>query len=1379
MKTLIVLATRWGSKYGGINSFNADLLSAITAAYLRVKVVCIVLHAEEEDIKKAASEHVHLVSIGLPKQVAFTKELEPLANAKLQSGAHALSDADAIVWLGHDRMTGEAALAAAKERGGRSALIHHMSYINYEGRAENSEQAERKRREQENLFKKSDIIFAVGPLLRDAAIDMVEERKVLMLVPGLSEIKAANAPNFFTAFLSGRISEDARKIKQAELGVAAFSSAIDRCTNDPQLPNRLDTNKEPRMRLRGVNMEAGVSANPGGIEQDLKELAEQHAKCYVNLLALPFTTNRADLFEELRRSSVALMPSWHEGFGLVAWEAIAAGTPLIVSKKSGVFKFLEEFEGGIYASLVMPVTILGTTKEPYYSEKDIKELADQIINVAKNPKEAREKAARLREALMTKFTWKYCAETLVDGLSWHDESVESHSVTIVSTIDQNVEIAAVVDGECPLELPSSTWTPGFGHSESALLRAEQSVIAFDSNHESFLVQQLDWARSSEHPFSVRLLLGQAGSGKTRLAIEMCQRLRNSGWLAGFVGTKSDEVKALDWVESTSKPVFVVIDYADSRQETSLNFIERFCTLKRVTPIRLILLARNAAEWWEMLPGIRATCEAILNGHATSGPIEIPPLYKSIEQRRGAYKTACAVFAQKLDLIAPANVPDLSEDYFSNPLYVQMVALAALRGERPTSAEGLARALLNHEQRYWQHALASVGSVALLQAAKLMALASVAGFLKYDAELEKVWETAKCGSSDELQTLFKKLALLYPDRAGLGGLKPDVLGEALLAQVLLRTDGELFLNAILSEANSDFQSKTLTMLSRILQTRDDVAPVAENCITHSFLQCIEDLIAVCASTQGPLPSIAEQAFKRIDADTQSKAAELLTCHFNLDVPSLSGLAVLVGQVIVKNAAERHDNQLHDEEAYSELASALRSLAVDYLRAGMPTQAESYARDASDAYGVLAKSNPKSYESQWIDSLDTFVGILSANAHNREALEIAERVLLIRERLFENDPERYKPELATSLSNYAVLLSKVERVLNALESEKQALKMRRQLARKDPEQFESDLALSLSNYASYLRETGNDSQALNSSRDALEIRRRLAKALPSVYEPAYASSLNNYAALLMDSGKTDEALINAKEAVDIRKRLALLRPDRFNADFATSLDNYGLFLQDYGRDNEATEAIQKSLELRKKLAAEHPDAYEADLASSLDSYARQLRNEGLYVEAIVFLKDSIDCLRRCQERASEVPSIEIELGGLDLQFVTWLAQGNNADIIQYVKGPSTDQFADKRWAKAAFKRACLLAWCGENSFARAVHCGRALEIWRSMSSGWREQTQVEFILIASYLDHSGVLDQIDRLECKRRLSSYSKRRNNRYPVWVTDLASRIGITLKPKS
>ena len=42
-----------------------------------------------------------------------------------------------------------------------------------------------------------------------------------------------------------------------------------------------------------------------------------------------------------------------------------------------------------------------------------------------------------------------------------------------------------------------------------------------------------WLAGSR-PIGVRCLTGRAGSGKTRLALELCERAESNGWLAGFV-----------------------------------------------------------------------------------------------------------------------------------------------------------------------------------------------------------------------------------------------------------------------------------------------------------------------------------------------------------------------------------------------------------------------------------------------------------------------------------------------------------------------------------------------------------------------------------------------------------------------------------------------------------------------------------------------------------------------------------------------------------------------------------------------------------------------------------------------------------------------------
>ena len=384
-KTLIAFSTSWGTKFGGINSFNRDLLSAFAAVTChQAQTICVVLDASQEDIDLAASEQVKLISISCPNEKNFSPSLEAAAWKAIQAAGVVL-DIKETVWLGHDRITGEVALTAGKNRSGRAALIHHMSYGSYEAYAENSALAKSKEEEQKRLFKQADIALAVGPLLRDALADMLDRENVQMLVPGLPDITAKITPKTFKGFLSGRLSDDAKKIKQAHLGVAAFADAIRQTDENSALPNALRGENEPKLTLRGVDFENSDGSYDAVAEQELKQFAERYARRAFTLHALPFTTDRAALFEDLRGASLAMMPSWHEGFGLVAWEAIAAGVPLIVSKKSGVYRLLNEMDTGMYTSLVTSIDVAGSSEEPFFLDKDLGNLAQALIQVAKDP----------------------------------------------------------------------------------------------------------------------------------------------------------------------------------------------------------------------------------------------------------------------------------------------------------------------------------------------------------------------------------------------------------------------------------------------------------------------------------------------------------------------------------------------------------------------------------------------------------------------------------------------------------------------------------------------------------------------------------------------------------------------------------------------------------------------------------------------------------------------------------------------------------------------------------------------------------------------------------------------------------------------------------
>jgi glycosyltransferase involved in cell wall biosynthesis len=1262
--TLIAFSTSWGTRFGGINSFNQDLLVAFAGVtFQQAQTVCVVLEASQEDIESAAAAQVQLISIENRHEKTFSGSLEAAAWVALTATGITF-DINNTVWLGHDRITGEVALAAAEKRGGRTALIHHMSYGSYEAYAENSSLARTKGDEQKSLFERADLTLAVGPLLRDALIDMLDRQSVRMLVPGLPDIKIKNTPRMFKAFLSGRLSDDAKKIKQAHLGVAAFADAIRQSDANSAYPDALRGASEPRLTLRGIDFEKRDSNDNGDAELELKRFAEGYARRAFALHALPFTTDREVLFADLAATSLAMMPSWHEGFGLVAWEAIAAGVPLILSKKSGVFRLLNEADNGLYTALIIPLDVAGSSEEPYFLPQDLSNLAQAIIQVAKDPAGFKQRATRLREALAKQYTWAECARGLVSELGWQ---TADDSQVIPAAQLPTVQPSPEYDARAQLlELPSSSWEPNIGLSDSRLLRAEEAIIPFDPKREPFLREQLEWATSADFPIAIRLLTGVGGVGKTRLALELCDRLRRGGWQVGFLRGDYDVRQAGDLgrqLAKTDQDCCLVVDYAETRQPVLLGLLRALLATQPLRAIRILLLARDGGEWWNLLPSKDVVCEALLEGMASTGPFQLPKLHDSESDRQLAYQLALHTFAKKLDLCAPTHAPRLDEPHFAHPLYVQMAALIALRGERPKSAEALTRTLVSHERRYWQKALTGLSidvEVVEREAALLMSIATLANGIRTSRDIEKIWVAAG-GEQVLLKPLFAALAPLYPGRQGLDGWRPDLLGEGLIAQVLLTAAGPDLLAAVLGQSNQRLRQSSFTLLARLLRNRTDLAQIVENALVQFFVHCVDDLIAACIETPSILPQIAERAFVRLDVQAQGQAAGLLIPHLKFDILPLTGLDVVVSQFLVDKAKRALKKQTL--EAKAEYGRALANLSVALTRDGHGEAALHAAEQAAEIGKSLVKAKPDRYEPALAASLHTYATRLGDQGDVVSALSVSKQVLNMYQKLAKIRPERYEPEVANSLGNYARLLLERGMGEDAFAISRQSLEIRQGLAKNNTSHSESALAMSLSNHATILAALGRTDEGINVAQQALEINARLAKTSPARFEASFATSLNNYASFLFDQGKIDDGIIPAREAMAICQRLAQAKPERFLPDLALSLSNYASFLSEQGRIDDGLVAAKQALEIRQRLSQGNSELFESDLATSLSNYSN-------FLEVLDRSDDAIDAGRAAMEiqrRLAEVTPerFEIDLASSLIRYAEALsAQGRNAEAINAV-------------------------------------------------------------------------------------------------------------------
>ncbi len=1084
--------------------------------------------------------------------------MEPAAWQALQQAVRDLN-VHKTVWLGHDRITGAVALAAAKARGGKSALIHHMSYVHYEQYAESSAVAEQKKGEQTVLFSQADFVLAVGPLLRDALQDMLRgtqhanaEAAVLMLVPGLAEIRALPAPKTFSAFLSGRLTDDASKIKQVFLGIAGFAEAIRQCDEDGAKPDALRGQSQPRLTLRGVDFENSKNGASAAAEQALKTFAQHHAGRVVTIHALPFTDDRQTLFKELSGASVALMPSWHEGFGLVAWEAIAAGVPLIVSNTSGVYALLKEHKSSMYLSLVHPIEVLGHGETPFFQLADKQSLAKLLHDVAKDPAAARSKAARLREAFSSDFTWAHCARQFAAAVGWEQASAATAAPKALPPTAP-VQSPVSTQSNCTnaaLELPRPFWTAGAGLSDSQLLRAEEAVIPFDPAREPFLKAQLDWAHGSEYPVAVRLLIGQGGVGKTRLALEFCERLQPEGWAVGFVRSDCDlrgaEVVGRDIAQSAQNTC-VVLDYAETRQSLLIAFLKS-AQKQPKHKVRVLLLARDGGEWWDKLPEKDTATEALLMGTASSGPFVLPELHDNEAARNGAYQEALHVFATRLQIAPPTNQPSLVEAHFAHPLYIQMAAFLALQGERSISAEALPRALINHERRYWRKALAGQSDFNEhneSQAALLMTLAVLTNGVTTDRSIESIWQRAG-GEKTLLKPLFKLLTPLYPDRQGLQGLRPDLLGEALAAQTLLDDDGQTILSAVLAHGGERERRAALTVLARLLRSRSDINVVIEKTLTANYGRCAEELVQTCIETPSPLSKLAATAFERLARGEQLQIAGVLKKHLRFDVVQLGELDTVVQTTLLAKAVEKYRDKPQSTDRQVEYAEALVHMSITRARNSQHPEALHLSEEGLRIYRILAQSGSIQFRRMLAVALGTHSRCCYEVGQHDSALLAAEEAVEIYRRLSDQEVDGMDVGFASALSKLAACLHHDGQTAESLRASALAIDT---LGETDTELDvwrQKVLCDALICHAVFLCCSGEYEAALSASERGVDIARQMATNWPERVQISVAWALLNRANYLSTTGLYADAIDCADEAFDICRTLADARPTRFLPD-----------------------------------------------------------------------------------------------------------------------------------------------------------------------------------------------------------------------------------------
>lgn len=260
-------------------------------------------------------------------------------------------------------------------------------------------------------------------------------------------------------------------------------------------------------------------------------------------------------------------------------------------------------------------------------------------------------------------------------------------------------------GAALLKDPVWEWLPGM--ADSALLQAEFAVVPFEPREE-LLNGAREWC-SAPDPLGIRLYVGPGGMGKTRLLMQLCRDLAPSGWRAGFLESLSNSFS--EWLAEaifrSGTRILVVVDYAENRpDDVALLLKHAIGRSGQGVKVRIGLLARGEADWWDQLRRSSGLAQALLNGRITEPAIAVGAIAMDEATRLRCFEHAVAAFAARLGR-QPGTLmvkPDLSGEHFGSVLMVHMSALATVEGRSLGTAHDLHSYMLEREQRTWERCL---------------------------------------------------------------------------------------------------------------------------------------------------------------------------------------------------------------------------------------------------------------------------------------------------------------------------------------------------------------------------------------------------------------------------------------------------------------------------------------------------------------------------------------------------------------------------------------------------------------------------------------------------------------------------------------------------
>ena len=384
-------------------------------------------------------------------------------------------------------------------------------------------------------------------------------------------------------------------------------------------------------------------------------------------------------------------------------------------------------------------------------------------------------------------------------------------------------------------------------SWSRLLDPRRELVGFVGREEELAVL-VAWCQD-EDAARLRIVTGLGGVGKTRLAVELAERMKKRSWTCERVadGKEGEAITALRAV--TRGRALLVVDYAETR--VGLKQMLAALAGDQGDGVCVLLLARSAGDWWDQL-GVGEPAIWDLVQAAKAEELALSAVVAADLSDADVIAQAVTSFARELGL--PEKTAEIYGGNGGGRRRVLDLHAAALVAVLDEAGAGMVRVdirtvlseLLRHEQHFWYHSARAAGlSEGPDGMSPLMLRQVVAAGCLLGAATE---EEARAlpgrvpGLSPSVR-VARWLRELYPPAPGeldwLGSLQPDRLAELHVVRELVASPEVS--QACLTSLDSRQARRAVTLLARA--SSDD--PEAEALLSRTLPDVADFIVGMDA------------------------------------------------------------------------------------------------------------------------------------------------------------------------------------------------------------------------------------------------------------------------------------------------------------------------------------------------------------------------------------------------------------------------------------------------------------------------------------------------------------------------------------------------------